>query len=173
VVARHDDSTLVAAIDGVGHGPAAADAAKIAAERLGRYAGEPLEDLFGECHLALQRTRGAVMTAAVFQAGGLLRWAGVGNVEARVVRAAAGAIRGESPVLFGGVLGYQLRTVRASSVELAPGDLVLMATDGVRADFASGLTVGGDAQAVADRIMSRSAKQHDDALVVASRWLGP
>jgi phosphoserine phosphatase RsbX len=97
---------------------------------------------------------------------------GVGNVEARLVRSSTGATRGESPVLFGGVLGHQLRTVRPSTVALERGDMVLMATDGVRADFVSNLPAGGSARTVAARVMERSGKTHDDALVVAVRWLG-
>ena len=63
VVARHGDRTLVAAIDGLGHGEAAAEAADAAASILERDGGS-LQGLLGRCHEALRGTRGAVMTLA-------------------------------------------------------------------------------------------------------------
>jgi hypothetical protein len=169
---------LLAVIDGLGHGPAAAEAAERAAVLLQRDPDAPMEELFQRCHFGLMRTRGAVMTLVRIRVHGELEWAGVGNVEARLVRsahaaAAGGALGGgESPVLFGGVLGLQVRTVRPSITSLGPGDLILMATDGVRGDFVTGLPIGGPAQALAERALQRSGRPHDDALVLVARWVG-
>ena len=164
---------LMVAIDGLGHGPAAAEASETAARVLRGRPEDPLEALFERCHAALSRTRGAVMTAARIDAAGGMEWVGVGNVEARLLRAAAGLRATESPVLFGGVLGHQTRRVRPSRVALDRGDVLLLATDGVRADFSTGASLMGNAQTIADRILRASARGNDDALVIAARWLGP
>jgi hypothetical protein len=164
---------LIVAIDGLGHGPAAAEASATAARVLSARPEDPLEDLFERCHAALSKTRGAVMTAARIDGAGGMEWAGVGNVEGRLLRAAAGLRATESPVLFGGVLGHQSRRVRTSRVALERGDVLLLATDGVRADFSTGASLMGNAQVIAERVLRTSARGTDDALVVAARWLGP
>jgi hypothetical protein len=69
----------------------------------------------------------------------------------------------------GGVVGYNLPAVRATRTELHPGDVLVLATDGVSSDFGAALAVGGDAQEMADRIMARHAKPTDDALVIVVR----
>ncbi len=163
---------LLVAIDGLGHGPAAAEAAAAAERVLQGRPDSPMEQLFVKCHEALGRTRGAVMTAARVDPDGALEWVGVGNVEARVLRAAAALGGSASPVLFGGILGHQFRRVRPSRLRLERGDVLVMATDGVRADFATGASVRGSAQAIADRVLATSSRGNDDALVLVARWLG-
>ena len=171
VVLEGEELTLLAAIDGLGHGNAAAEAARVAAAELEKGREVPLPTLLDNCHRALERTRGVVMTVARIMAGGEVEWVGVGNVEARVLRATGGGPT-EAPVLFGGVLGHSMRPVRTSMVTLTRGDLIVMATDGVRADFTADLTTTGPAQAIADGVMERHGKGNDDALVLVVRWLG-
>lgn len=173
VFAVYDGGALVAAVDGLGHGAAAADAAEAAAEQFRAHAGEPPEVLLKHCHEALRSTRGVVATVAWFdlETGGLT-WTGIGNVEGRLVRAARE--RGDSadsPTLFGGVLGWSLPAVRPVRTTLAPGDCVVMATDGVAADFGSSLQPGVPASEQARRVLASHARGSDDALVVAVRWL--
>jgi negative regulator of sigma-B (phosphoserine phosphatase) len=181
VVAHRGDRDLVCAIDGLGHGYAAAEAASRAAEVLEAGGAFSLDGLLRRCHEALVGTRGAVMTLAEFRAQPAeVTWVGVGNVEARLLPAALASSDGATPAvsagslaaptLFGGVIGHHLPTVRPSSHPLGEGDLVVMATDGVRADFADGLAVTGEPQAIADRVLARAARGTDDALVVVVRW---
>jgi negative regulator of sigma-B (phosphoserine phosphatase) len=176
VLAPYAGGALVAAIDGLGHGDAAADAAEAASAVLRAHAGDAPQALFDRCHAALRGTRGAVMTLVWFelQAAPRLRWVGVGNVEARLMRAGAGrGGRHQGPLVLGGVIGHQLpRPIRAATVELAPGDALAMATDGIAADFSVGLDPRLHAQPQADLILRRHAKGTDDALAVVVRWLG-
>jgi negative regulator of sigma-B (phosphoserine phosphatase) len=166
---------LVAVIDGLGHGDAAADAAEAAADVLRAEVESPPQELFELCHSELRRTRGAVMTLAWFDLEArTMAWTGVGNVEARFVRAGdSGDARHASPVVLGGVVGYNLPQVRMGSIPLEPGDSVVLATDGVRADFSVSLESGVGAQELADRVLERHGKGNDDALAVVVRYLGP
>jgi phosphoserine phosphatase RsbX len=165
---------LVAVIDGLGHGDAAADASEAAAQVIREHADEEPQPLLELCHRALQRTRGAVMTLAWFDvAERTMAWTGVGNVEARFVRASGGReARHDSPVVLGGVVGFTLPQVRIGTIVLEPGDAVALATDGVRADYSSSLEPGVPAQALADRVLERHVKGTDDALAVVVRYLG-
>lgn len=166
---------LVAVIDGLGHGDAAADASEAAAEVLRTEVERPAQELLELCHQELRRTRGAVMTLAWFDLEArTMEWTGVGNVEARFVRAGdTGDARHASPVVLGGVVGYNLPQVRLGTIPLEPGDAVVLATDGVKADFSVSLESGVGAQELADRVLERHGKGSDDALAAVVRYLGP
>jgi negative regulator of sigma-B (phosphoserine phosphatase) len=166
---------LVAVIDGLGHGDAAADAAEAAAEVLRTDVELAPQDLLELCHKELRRTRGAVMTLAWFDLEArTMAWTGVGNVEARFVRAGdSGDARHASPVVLGGVVGYNLPRVRMGTIPLEPGDAVVFATDGVAADYSVSLESGVSAQELADRVLERHGKGSDDALAAVVRYLGP
>ena len=172
VLAEFAGGALVAAIDGLGHGEKAADAAAIAADVLAERRDDEPEDLIEACHAALRLTRGVVMTLAWFDlAGGRMSWTGVGNVEGRLVHAAAGPYAPtEGAFTRGGVVGYNLPSVRVTSAALEPGDLLVLATDGVGSGFAEALAPGGGAQQIADRILAEHGKPADDALVVVVRY---
>ena len=162
---------LVAVIDGLGHGDPAADAAEAAADLLRANADESPQQLLERCHTELRNTRGAVITLAWFDLGRhTMAWTGVGNVEARFVRA-RGDGRHPSPVVLGGVVGYNLPQVRVGTLPLEPGDAVVLATDGVAADFSQSLAAGVPAQELAERVLERHAKGTDDALAAVVRYL--
>jgi negative regulator of sigma-B (phosphoserine phosphatase) len=166
---------LVAVIDGLGHGDPAADAAEAAAGVLREQVELRPQDLLEHCHEQLRRTRGAVMTLAWFDLERRsMEWTGVGNVEARFVRAGdSGDARHASPVVLGGVVGYNLPQVRMGTIPLEPGDSVVLATDGVAADYSQSLVSGIPAQELAERVLERHGKGTDDALAAVVRYLGP
>jgi phosphoserine phosphatase RsbX len=172
VLVAYEGGALVAAIDGLGHGGDAADAADIAAAVLAERPEEEPIRLIQTCHRALTRTRGAVMTLAWFDlAGGNLSWTGVGNVEGRLVHAEAGPRAPTHGALTkGGVVGYNLPSIRVTGADLQPGDVMVLATDGIESGFASAIMAGGSAQEVADRILAMHGKASDDALVVVVRY---
>ena len=161
---------LVAVIDGLGHGSPAADAAEAAAAVVRERVDDPPHDLLEACHRELRATRGAVITLAWFDLDGRsLEWTGVGNVEARLIRADA---RPDSPVVLGGVVGMNLPKARLTTLALEPGDTIVLATDGVAADFSESIDPGAGAQQIADRVIQRYGKGTDDALVAVVRFLG-
>lgn len=165
---------LVAAVDGLGHGGEAAQAAIRAVSVLEEQPEAPLPTLFERCHARLARTRGVAMSLASFSAAqGEMSWLGVGNVEGTLVRAGGGtAAPVESIMLLGGVVGYQLPRLRPSTAQVAPGDTLILATDGIGSGFRHGLDPAGTPQALADRILAEHSKRNDDALVVVARYLG-
>lgn len=167
--------TLVAVVDGLGHGPEAAAAARAATDVLARYAGDPLPVLLERCHLALRYTRGAALTLARIDAGGhRIEWIGVGNVDAQLVRAGRPAdgparVAGEGLLLRAGVVGYRIPDVQAATVAFEPGDTLAIATDGLDPAFATELDRAVDPQVLAERLLERHGKATDDALVLVLR----
>ena len=173
VLVTYRGGALVAAIDGLGHGGDAADAAAAAADVLAAHPDDDPAHLLADCHRALSRTRGAVMTLAWFDLeGGRLSWTGVGNVEGRLIHAASGVhAPTEGAFTRGGVVGYNLPSIRVTSAELLAGDVMVLATDGIDSGFAKAIAAGGPAQSIADRILAEHGKHGDDALVVVVRYL--
>jgi phosphoserine phosphatase RsbX len=174
VVAPFDGGVLVAAIDGLGHGPEAALAARSAAEALESNPTEPVGALLERCHESLRYTRGAVITLASFSEGeGTMSWAGVGNIEGTLLRAEPGDGRSrENVMLVGGVPGHQLPSLRPNQLSVAPGDTLVLATDGIRGGYIDLVAPGDPPQQLADQLLSEYGKGTDDALVLVARYVG-
>src|SRR5947209_14365503 len=87
VVKDFEGGALVGVVDGLGHGPEAAAAARKAVAALEQRAEEPLIPLVRRCHEHLRGTRGVVMRIASLDTGNnSASWLGVGNVEGILVR---------------------------------------------------------------------------------------
>ena len=166
--------SVICAIDGLGHGPDAAIAARECAAIVREHAGDTLAELVQSCHEGLRATRGAALTVGRIDARrSLLSWVAVGNVEGLVLR--RGLVRGltlDAVLPRGGVVGYRLPGLKISEVSLAPNDLIVLATDGIKSGFANALNPGLSVQELADQICSRSSRGTDDALALVVRYLG-
>jgi negative regulator of sigma-B (phosphoserine phosphatase) len=165
---------LIAAIDGIGHGEEAANAAKAAAYTLKSSAGEPIISLVERCHEKLRATRGVVLSLAFIDpAHAMMTWLGVGNVQGVLMRADAknGNVQ-ESLLLRAGVVGSQLPAIQATALPIAQGDTLFFATDGVRSDFSATLSARENPQRAADRILEHYGTGTDDALVLVVRLTG-
>jgi len=174
VVELCHDGVLLAGIDGVGHGADAARAARRAGDIVRSESGEDLAALAMLCHAALRDTRGAALTLArLSTAKGEVTWLGIGNVEGRVISGEAPAAGPKgSLALAAGVPGHELPRIRPETLTVRPGDVLILATDGIRATFADALDVSGSTAAIAARIMRTDYRRVDDAVVVAARYLG-
>jgi len=173
VVATFDGGVLVGGIDGLGHGPEAAKAARRATDLLSATPSHPLKDLVERCHKGLLRSRGVVMTLASFDArNDRLTWTAVGNVEAVLYRASQGAPARDTIVPRSGVVGYQLPPLRVITLPVVRGDVLIFATDGIDHGFITEPLPRASAQDCASGLLDRYAKESDDALVLAVRYLG-
>lgn len=156
-------------IDGLGHGPGAAQVAEQARALGAARARLHPEALLRELDNGLIGSRGAVASVLRLERserGGEASFAGIGNVTL--------TFRGRAPfapVSTPGILGRRVRKVRAFRHDLAPGDLLVLSTDGLssRLDL-EGLT--GAPQAMAETLLSRFGKPSDDAGCVVVSWEG-
>jgi phosphoserine phosphatase RsbX len=168
------DGVLIAAIDGIGHGEDAADAAKAAVSILKDSVDEPIISIVEQCHEKLRPTRGVVLSlASIDLVHGMMTWLGVGNVQGVLTRAdAQNGNRKETLLLRAGVVGFRLPPLQATVLPVARGDTLCFATDGVSSDFAENISVLGNPQKAADRILERCRIGNDDALVLVARLAG-
>ena len=169
------DGALVAAVDGLGHGSEAARAAEAAGKVVREFPSRNLVRLVEGCHTALADTRGAAISLAfVSLLRSTMTWVGVGNVEGRVISGDPSATRLKGSLELGrGVPGHELPRMRTATLDVRPGDVLLLATDGIGSAFADSLDISGSPQTISERIMSQYRRPTDDALVVSVRYLGP
>ncbi len=124
------DRALVLVVDGLGHGPVAAESADVARESFrGLAAATPLQAL-GALHESMRSTRGgALAVAEIVLRDGALRvtLAGAGNISASVV----GTTGARSLPSMNGTAGLQIRAMQEFSVEWPQGAMLIMHSDGI------------------------------------------
>lgn len=158
-------------IDGLGHGGPAAEAAGLACDYLAVAPPDDLTYLLRGCHRRLQGTRGAAMAIArIDLAAQRVAYAGVGNIEARLIGRTT-----TRPISYNGIVGAVLPNFRVFDYPFGAGDWFIMHSDGISARF--DLTHYPDltdqpAQLLADALARDWARKHDDATIVVGRHTG-
>ncbi len=172
LIKRVGKGTLVAVVDGLGHGQDAASAAHAAVGVLDRYAREPLIDLVRRCHEALVGLRGVVLGLAYLDPqAATMAWLGVGNVGGIVLRADLGNRPSRITLVpSAGFIGAEQARPTTRSVPLALGDTVILFSDGIKEGFAESLVLSNTPQEIADFVITRHVKGNDDALVLVARY---
>jgi negative regulator of sigma-B (phosphoserine phosphatase) len=172
LVKRVGKGTLLAVVDGLGHGQDAASAAHAAVGALDRYSREPLIDLVRRCHEALVGLRGVVLGLAYLDpAAATMAWLGVGNIGGVLLRADLGNRPSRITLVpNAGFIGAEPAHPTTRSVPLALGDTVIMYSDGIKDGFAESLMLSNTPQEIADFVITRHLKGNDDALVLVARY---
>ncbi|HYZ67924.1 MAG TPA: SpoIIE family protein phosphatase [Mycobacterium sp.] len=168
-------AALFGVADGLGHGAAAETAALRAEEVVKRCRTEPLDVLLQLCHRGLTTTRGAAITLARIDfETNTLSWIGIGNVTADLVSKTAGGVQlRASALLAGGIVGYRIpHALTTHQITIAPGDLLVIATDGILEDRVQGIDFAASAMSIAEHILDAYSRESDDALVLAARRRG-
>lgn len=165
---------LVAVVDGVGHGTEAANAAERAVQLIERSDECDVSQMVRRCHQTLIGTRGVVMSVVQFDLRvDSMTWLGVGNVVGSLWRANPAAVStGEGLLTRGGVVGLRLPSTQTSVSAVAPGDVIVMFTDGLHPRLADHLSLDAPLQEIADRLLLEHGRETDDALVFIGRYLG-
>jgi phosphoserine phosphatase RsbX len=168
-------AALIGALDGLGHGVEAAEAASLGVEVLRDARTESLDVLVQRCHRALSGTRGAAMTLVRidFQTD-TLSWVGIGNVAADLVAKHPGGVEVRSSArLAGGIVGYRIpEALTPQQVPIRPGDLLVIASDGIFEGHLDDIDFAAPALTIAGQILHNHAKDSDDALVLTARHRG-
>jgi hypothetical protein len=164
--------TLLAVVDGVGHGAAAAFAAQSAISRLESAAGPDLRATVSACHDGLKPTRGAAMGLAwLDRSASTLTWLGVGSI-AGVLHRRLCARTAAAPLMpqGGGVVGRRLPTLRPVAMTVQAGDTIVLGTDGLDPGFIRDLPTDlWSEQRVAEQLIRTHATGQDDAFVLVAR----
>ena len=155
--------------DGLGHGPAAAQAARAATEVFGRDPFGDLRGTLGQAHSELRTTRGAAVTALQADAhAGTVRSAGAGNVIARIVA-------GDSDRTLlsqHGTIGVQVRRLEEVPAQWPAHAVLVLHSDGIEGRWASALLhpmLAHDPTLAAAVLMREHLRGRDDATVIVVR----
>jgi len=163
--------TMIAVLDGLGHGPAAASVAREGVRLLEQTQTPDVVRILLECHAGLRGSRGVVMSLAMFDTReNSVTWIGVGNVSGTLRCSHSSARR--TLLLRGGLVGSALPRLQASVIPVADGDMLIFTTDGVGPDVDDRLLQGQSLNAIAERILARCHSRRDDALALVARYRG-
>jgi phosphoserine phosphatase RsbX len=174
IVAPFGVGILLGVADGLGHGPQAAAASREAIATLEHTVARTLEDAMAACHERLRHSRGVALSLAVIEpARDNLTWAGVGNVEAMLYRTPSAKRPARQTIIpRGGVVGRSLPSLRPASMQITPGAVLILATDGVSAQFSEYVPGSDSPQQIANEIVCTYRRPEDDVLALVVRYLG-
>jgi anti-sigma regulatory factor (Ser/Thr protein kinase) len=170
VMSGHD-GFLICVVDGLGHGPEAAMAARagIASVTEGATRAHSVTELVERAHLAMRPTRGAALAVArVTPEKAICNFCGVGNISACLLS------RGQSRSLVStaGILGHQIHRIKEFQYPFSEDTLFIMHSDGLatrwRLDDYPGLERSHPAL-VAGVLYRDYSRQRDDTVVCAVR----
>ncbi|HLE32625.1 MAG TPA: SpoIIE family protein phosphatase [Bacteroidota bacterium] len=172
VTLETEQGALVGVIDGLGHGVEAARASEYALSVLKYYRNDSLFSLIKKCHEELRRTRGIVLALASMNfKEDTMTWVSVGNVEGILVRMNSNDQPNIERVLQrGGVVGFKLPPIHASMISIVPGDILVLASDGVKPQFVGDIKRKEPVDKIAEEIGERYRRGTDDAIVLAGKY---
>jgi serine/threonine protein phosphatase PrpC len=155
--------------DGLGHGPAAAEAAQEAVRVFQETVHLSLHEMLSRMHDALKKTRGAAVSIAEIHTDTrTVKYAGVGNISASVI--SGGKTR--SMVSHNGTLGHTEVRVQEFQYPWPKDALLVMHSDGLSArwnlDRYPGLQ-GKHSQLIAGVLYRDFRRERDDATVLVAR----
>ena len=167
-VVEHQGAIGVMVADGLGHGPAAAEAADRAADIFGNRAADEPESVIEHAHTALAGTRGAAVAVAQIAPNRTIRYAACGNISGQLVD----AVRTRGLASQNGTVGIEMRRVRQLGYEW-PSGFFVMHSDGLttRWSFDAYPGIFSKHPAIVAGLLYRDAlRGRDDATVVV---IGP
>ncbi|MBV9533444.1 MAG: SpoIIE family protein phosphatase [Bradyrhizobium sp.] len=163
------EATTLLVVDGLGHGPEAAEAAVAAVRLFHRFNGHRAPVLLEYIHGGLRATRGAAVSLARFQPGsGRIIYSGVGNVAGVII--ANGELR--RMVSMPGTAGHNVRKIQAFEYPFTAG-LVILHSDGISSSWTLDRYPGLAARhpSLIAAVLYRDLTRHrDDATVLVARW---
>jgi len=167
--AATEQGALLMVADGLGHGPAAAEAAAAAVRVFRERSSRAPAELLADIHAALRSTRGAAVAIALLDRGRReIRYAGVGNIAGTVVT----GLDTRSMVSHNGTVGHELRKIQEFVYPWPEHAMVVMHSDGLQTHWRLDRYDGASARhpAIVSGLLYRDFNRgRDDVTVLAVR----
>lgn len=161
--------TIVAIIDGLGHGREAHIAASLAKEQIMLRPELPVDTLVTHAHQAIRGTRGAVLGLMhIDTEKHKLFFTGIGNIEGFLITSS-----GKKNLLsFGGIVGHNIRTPRVFEFAFEAGDTACVYSDGVNSRWRiDEIDWKEHPQQNAEYLISHFSRPNDDATILIIRHI--
>ena len=159
----------VLVVDGSGHGPEAARAARLATQLFARHFDEDCERLVERLHRGLAQTRGAALAVARIDGNQpLVRFVGIGNITGAV--ACDGEVR--RMVSHNGTAGHIAPRIREFTYPFTGDSVVILHSDGLSArwELAGYPGLAASHPSLIAGVLFRDHRRgYDDATIVAMR----
>lgn len=169
MVRPFEHGLFAAIVDVLGHGTEAHELACVIDAFLDRHASADIGGLMQRLHQSLKGTRGAAVGLCVVNSSTrTLDFVGIGNTSIRRFGKSETRL-----VSRDGVVGQNMRTPLLQSLELEPGDMIVLTTDGVSDRFTAveyPSIPGGAPKDVARIVVDRFGKNHDDCACIVIRY---
>jgi anti-sigma regulatory factor (Ser/Thr protein kinase) len=166
-IATLADGPVCAVSDGLGHGPDAARASKLALKCFRERAHRSPKEILEMVHEGIRSTRGAALSVAqVNREERLVRFAGVGNVAGLIIEGNAS----RNMVSLNGTLGYQVHRVTEFAYPWSEKSLLIMHSDGLSTHWDLSAYPGllaRDPSLIAGVLYRDFARGRDDVTVLA------
>lgn len=164
---------LVLVVDGLGHGPLAAEASNCAIDAFHDHQQRSPAEILNSIHSALRPTRGAAAAVAeISLPEKRIRFAGVGNIGATL----HSSVRTRNLVSFNGTLGHNVQKISEFEYPLDPGALLIVYSDGLSGHWDlskyQGLTMRRSTL-IAGLLYRDFSRRRDDATVVVVKTPAP
>ena len=165
VTSVNDKFTYLVIIDGIGHGPKAAEISSAIKKFIEKNWIPDPSQLIEKVHYHIKGSKGAVIGISVINHDeSTLIYSGLGNITCRII----GAVN-KSMVSADGLLGVRLRSVQNSNTVIHDKDIIVMHSDGVSSS--SSLVDFPKLKATSPRLLAKKIVQtfgseYDDASCV-------
>jgi anti-sigma regulatory factor (Ser/Thr protein kinase) len=167
--ALEGERAAVLVVDGLGHGPDAAEAARVALEAFGHEPFASPRQQLERLHQALKRTRGAaVLVLHADAAAGTVRAAGAGNVIARLVS----GVSDRAILCQHGTAGVAIRTPEEVTMPWPEHALLVACSDGIETRWKAEVlapVLGRDPALAAALLVRDHLRGRDDATAAVLR----
>jgi anti-sigma regulatory factor (Ser/Thr protein kinase) len=167
-VAADETGLKLMVVDGLGHGPSAADAAAAAVRVFRKDPWLPATELLQRIHQALRPTRGAAVAIADLAAPDRVVFAGIGNVAGTVVNGA----QMRRMISHNGTAGHAVHRIQAFEYPTGAAPLVVMHSDGLSSGWSferyPGLT-SAHPSLIAGVLYRDGSRGRDDVTVLVAR----
>ena len=132
LIIENDTYILLAVFDGAGHGPSANNISRQAENIIKNLAFKfPLEQIIERLHSDLTGTIGGVVAICqIEKQTAFCTCLGVGNIYIKAFPAKPDRI-----IIRGGVLGYEITRPKINHFTLAPGEIIVLMSDGIQENF--------------------------------------
>ncbi|MDX8340820.1 ATP-binding SpoIIE family protein phosphatase [Draconibacterium sp. IB214405] len=160
--------TVVAVIDGLGHGKEAHMASQLAREQILLKSGQSVDNLLNHVHEGTKGTRGLVASVvSIDTEKRKVVFSGIGNIDGFVYS----SDKKNNLLSYGGIIGHNMRTPRVFEYAFNPGDFLCLSSDGITSRWQfDNINWKEHPQKNAEFLITNYSRNNDDATILIVRY---